>query len=147
MTEYELEIESILGQFCYAFGAGAGRLRIDRETIRCLQARYRPYLLRNLERETGRRAWADARHHLLEYLAAMGRYAASLALQGGEMTILPAHFDAAANRFEGAAHRSRKHVIKAGPWCPGSRLPEGAHLLEPEAELQSRRWPDVDLSV
>ena len=147
MTEYELEIESIVGQFCYAFGAGAGRLRVDRETISCLQARYRPYLSRNLERETGRRAWADAKHHLLEYLNAMGRYAASLALQGGDMTILPGHFEAAANRFEDAAHRNRGQAIKAGQWCPGGRLHDRPRLLEPQAELQRGSWASIQIPV
>ena len=81
MTQFEEEIESLVGQFCYAFGAGAGRLRVQRETIATLQARYRPYLQANLRTEAGHRAWADAKFHLLEYVTAMGRYAASLALQ------------------------------------------------------------------
>jgi hypothetical protein len=135
MTQFEEEIESVVGQFCYAFGAGAGRLRIHRETIGALQSRYRPYLQANMATDAGIKAWADAKFHLLEYVTAMGRYAASLALQAGEMTILPEHFDVAAKRFEIAAHRTRTRAIKAGPWCPGSQSSDRPHLLEPQIEF------------
>lgn len=137
MTEFEIEIESLIGQFCYAFGAGAGRLRVHRETIAALQGRYRPYLLANLQAEAGRKAWGDAKFHLLEYVTAMGRYAASMALQAGDMTILPEHFEVAAKRFEIAAHRTRTRAIKAGPWCPpGDPSPDRLHVVEPHAELE-----------
>ena len=136
MTQFEIDIEGIVGQFCYAFGTGAGHLRVQHRTIEVLQARYRPYLQANLATEGGRRAWGDAKFHLLEYVSAMGRYAAALALQGGEMTILPEHFEVAAKRFEAAAHRTRTRAIKAGPWCPGSQSEDRPGLIQPQAELE-----------
>jgi hypothetical protein len=135
MTQFEQDVESVVGQFCYAFGAGAGRLRIHRETIGTLQTRYRPYLQANLGTEAGHKAWGEAKFHLLEYVTAMGRYAASLALQAGEMTILPEHFEVAAKRFEVAAHRTRTRAIKAGPWCPGSPSTDRLRVVQPQAEL------------
>lgn len=143
MTDFEVEVESLVGQFCYAFGAGTGRLRVDSDTIKCLQARYRPYLDANLRTESGRRGWAEAKYHLLDYLTAMGRYAASLALQAGEMTILKDHFEVAARRFEAAAHRSRSRVFRAGPWCPGGASEDRPGLTQPEGEFQGGRWPSL----
>ena len=144
MTAYEEEIEGVVGQFCYAFGAGAQQLRVHSDTIQVLQARYRPYLQTNLQTETGLRAWGDAKYHLLGYVTAMGRYAASLALQAGTMTILPEHFETAAKRFEAAAHRNRRRAIKAGPWCPPSRdLLDRPRLVEPEAEFPSADRPQL----
>ena len=137
MTRFEEEIESVLGQFCYAFGAGAERVRVHRETIEALQARYRPYLTKNLQTDMGRRAWADAKYHLLECVSAMGRYAASLALSGGHMTIRPEHFTVAAHRFEDAVHRSETRMIRSGIWCPGGASTNRAHLLQPQTELLS----------
>ena len=145
MTQFETNVESIVGQFCYAFGAGAGRLRVQRETIETLQARYRPYLRANLQSDGGRKAWGDAKIHLLEYVTAMGRYAASLALQSGEMTILPEHFEVAAKRFEHAAHRTRTRAIKAGPWCPASRSADGPRRIQPQPELD--RGMGAELNV
>jgi hypothetical protein len=147
MTQFEIDVEGIVGQFCFAFGAGAGPLRIQRQTIETLQARYRPYLLANLETESGRRAWSDAKFHLLEYVTAMGRYAASLALQAGEMTILPEHFEVAAKRFEHAAHRTRTRAIKAGPWCPGSRSTDGPRPVQPETQLERGPRPAIEFPV
>ena len=147
MTQFELDVEGIVGQFCFAFGAGAGPLRIQRDTIETLQARYRPYLQTNLRSDAGRLAWADAKVHLLEYVTAMGRYAASLALQAGEMTILPEHFEVAAKRFEHAAHRTRTRTIKAGPWCPGSRSADRPRTTQPEAEFERGPRPPVEFPV
>ena len=135
MTAFEEEVETIVGQFCYAFGAGAERVRVSRETIEVLQTRYRPYLTTNLQTDIGRRAWADAKYHLLECLTTMGRYAASLALQGGHMTIQPEHFAVAAKRFETGVHRSRRRKIKAGIWCPNGASVEGTSVLQPQSEF------------
>lgn len=144
MTPLEQEIESILGQFCYAFGAGAERLRVHRAAIEALQARYRPYLTANLQTDIGRRTWGDAKYHLLDCLTAMGRYAASLALQGGHITIQPEHFAVAAKRFEAGVHRTRSRKIKAGIWCPPNRASvERPHVLQPETELLSAPRPQI----
>lgn len=144
MTRIEQEVESLVGQFCYAFGAGAQRLRVHRDTIQALQSRYRPYLAVNLQTESGQRAWQDAKYHLLDYLTAMGAYAADLALEGGDMTILPEHFETAAKRFEAAAHRTRSRMIKAGPWCPGTASSDRTPTPEPKAELLSACGPIFD---
>ena len=140
MTELREEVESVIGQFCFAFGSGAGKVRVHRDTIRALQRRYRPYLAANLAAEGGEGDWHRAKYHLLEYVNAMGRYAAALALEGGDTSILPEHFELAAQRFEAAAHRTRDRALKAGKWCPGGQRPdargaacEPAHVIDTHA--------------
>ncbi len=143
MTEFEEDVESLLGQFCYAFGAGAGGVRVHRETIRALQARYRPYLTVNLSTAEGRESWSSAKYHLLDYLSMMGRYGASLALESGDMSIGPEHFTIAADRFEAAAHRTRTRALRAGRWCPGGHSSDRPGTPQPESELRRRPWPPI----
>lgn len=139
--EFHEEIESILGQFCYAFGAGAGHVRVHSAAIRTLQRRYRPYLTANLRSNEGRAEWQRAKHHLLDYVASMGRYSAALALECGDMTILAEHVETAAERFEAAAHRTRTRALKAGIWCPGGHRSDGSRSPQPQTELGRRGWP------
>ena len=134
MTEFEQEVESVLGQFCFAFGAGAAKTRIAHSTIRLLQARYRPYISANFRTEAGIDAWKSAKYHLLHYLNVMGTYAAALASQSGDMTIEPEHFEVAAKRFEAAAHRTKARALKAGQWCPAGDS-DGRRPLEPKPEF------------
>ncbi len=141
------EIESVLGQFCYAFGAGAGHVRVHSAAIRTLQRRYRPYLTANLGSAEGRAEWQRAKHHLLDYVASMGRYSASLALEGGDMTILAEHVDTAAERFEAAAHRTKARALKAGIWCPWGHRSDGGRSAQPQAELGRRGWPQSGLGA
>ena len=138
MKNFCEDVESLIGQFCFAFGAGAGRVRVHRETIRQLQARYRPYLSANMETAEGRDSWSTAKYHLLDYVTAMGRYAACLALEGGDMTILPEHFELAAHRFEAAAHRTRSRALNAGRWCPGGQSTDGPSVPQPQPEFGGR---------
>lgn len=144
MTERQEHIESLLGQFCYAFGAGANGVRIHSDTIRELQARYRPYLTANLDTEKGKEDWDKAKYHLLDYVRSMGRYAAALALDSGDMTILPEHFHTAAQRFESAAHRTRRRALQAGRWCPGGGPSDQRGVPQPQGELRSGSWPRVN---
>jgi len=134
MTEFEREVESVLGQFCFAFGAGASNTRISHRTIRVLQERYRPYISANFGTEAGVMAWRTAKYHLMHYLTVMGTYAAALAAQSGDMTIEPEHFEVAAKRFEAAAHRTKSRALKAGPWCPAGDS-DGPRPLEPQPEF------------
>ena len=143
MGELQEEVDSVLGQFCYAFGAGAGGIRVHRATIVTLQRRYRPYLTANLASADGRESWRSAKYHLLDYLTIMGKYAAALALESGDMTIQPAHFDLAAERFEAAAHRTRTRALQAGKWCPGAPSPDRPGPLQPEGELARGLRPEL----
>ncbi len=143
MTQFEEDVETLLGQFCYAFGAGAGGVRVHRQTIGTLQARYRPYLTANLSTADGRESWSTAKYHLLYYVSMMGRYAASLALESGDMSIRPEHFTIAADRFEAAAHRTRTRAIRAGRWCPGGPSSDRPGTPQPEGELRRGPWPQV----
>jgi hypothetical protein len=134
MTEFEQEVESVLGQFCFAFGCGATNARVSHRTIRALQSRYRPYVSANFRTEAGIVAWRTARYHLMHYLTVMGSYAAALASQSGDMTIEPEHFEVAARRFEAAAHRTKDRALTAGPWCPAGDS-DGPRPLEPQPEF------------
>jgi hypothetical protein len=143
MRDLHEDVENVLGQFCYAFGAGAGGMRVHRETIGVLQQRYRPYLAANLASEDGRQSWKTAKYHLLDYLSIMGKYAAALALESGDMTILPEHVEAAAQRFEVAAHRTRPRALEAGKWCPGGPSPDRPGPPQPEGELRGGARPEL----
>jgi hypothetical protein len=147
MTEFHQYIESVLGQFCYAFGAGAGRLRVESAAIKALQARYRPYLTANLETAEGRHGWQQSKYHLLDYVTAMGRYAASLALEAGDATILAEHFETAAHRFEAAAHRTKVRALTAGMWCPGGPWPSPDRPGSPQPEAKFRSGPRAQLGA
>lgn len=142
MTQFELEVESVLGQFCFAFGAGAERTRVGHDTIRALQSRYRGYIAANFRTDDGARAWQHAKYHVLHYVNAMGAYAAALASQSGDATIGPEHFEVAARRFEAAAHRTQPRALRAGQWCPGGES-ERASSLEPKTEFLSASWTHV----
>jgi hypothetical protein len=142
MVDLHEDVESVLGQFCYAFGAGAGGVRVHRATIVALQRRYRPYLTANLATADGRESWRSAKYHLLDYLTIMGKYSATIALESGDMTILPDHFTRAAERFEEAAHRTRTRALQAGKWCPGAPSPDRPGPLQPEGELARGPRPE-----
>ena len=141
MTEFEQDVESVLGQFCFAFGAGAANARIAHRTVRALQSRYRPYISANFRTDDGRQAWRSAKYHLMHYFNAMGAYAAGLASQSGEMTIEPEHFDVAAKRFEAAAHRTKTRALNAGIWCPAGAS-DRPRPLEPQAEFVGGLRPE-----
>jgi len=104
------DVEDILGQFCYAFGAGASPVRVRRTTIRALRERYRGFIERAQGRDPG--AWDREGAQVLYYMEIEGRLAAQLVVPQGRHAIDPRDFVKAATQVEAAAD-----PITAGQWC------------------------------
>lgn len=94
------EIEARMGQYLVAFGAGAEGLRISRRGVDLLRYRYLPCVRDVATRRP--RAWDEEAPHVLSLMTAVGRVAASLATERGEMTIRPADVWTACERVESA---------------------------------------------
>lgn len=102
----------ILGQFYFAFGQGAGSMRVQRAAIAALRARYYPAIQR------APAPWSDAAPSVLSLVAQVGRLAAFLATQAGRTAISDADFTAARIAVEGKVHRRTDAAgLVAGPWC------------------------------
>jgi hypothetical protein len=110
-TEENQEAESILGQFYCAFAQGAGTMRIRRDAIVALRARY----LGPIHAQTT--AWRGLASSVLPLLAQVGRLAALMATQEGQTAIAESAFTRARRIVEAGAHGSSGLLI-AGPMCP-----------------------------
>ena len=106
-----LEAESILGQFYCAFAQGAGTMRIRRDAIVALRARY----LGPIQTQTT--SWRGLASSVLPLLAQVGRLAALMATQEGRTAIAESEFTRARQIVEAGAHGSSGLLI-AGPMCP-----------------------------
>jgi hypothetical protein len=106
--------DDILGQFFFAFGQGAGNMRVQRGAIAALRRRYRPAI------EVARHEWDSAAPHVLGLIAQVGRLAAALATQSGRAAIAEADFMTARRLVEANAHRRAESDgrLIAGPFCP-----------------------------
>lgn len=136
--------EDILGQFCFALGQGAGTMRIQRDAICALRARYRDPVTDSLDR------WSTLAPNVLSFVTQVGRVAALQATQDGRTAISAADFTYARQLVESQVHRSgeRTHGIFAGPICPavpGEQVPQPATNSEestPE-NIVSKLFPIV----
>jgi histone H3/H4 len=106
--------ESILGQFIYAFGQGAGTVRVSRRAIAALRARY----LGPVQAYAGR--WETTAAYVLPLLAQVGRLAALLATQAGRSAIAETDFTRARRLVEARTHEQAEASgqLMAGPLCP-----------------------------
>jgi hypothetical protein len=107
--------DDILGQFYFAFGQGAGTMRVRREAIAALRRRYRPAI------QTSAAVWPEAAGNVLSLLTQVGRLAALLATQAGRTAITEADFTQARQTVEASVHRRHESGgLVAGPFCPRS---------------------------
>lgn len=106
--------EDILGQFFFAFGQGAGSMRVQRSAIAALRRRYRPAIWE------AHREWNSAAPHVLSLIAQVGRLAATLATQAGRAAISEGDFVTARRAVEASAHTraAQGGRLIAGPYCP-----------------------------
>ena len=116
--------EDILGQFYFAFGQGAGSMRVRQEAIAALRRRYYPAI------QASAAAWPDMAGNILSLLAQVGRLAALLATQAGRTAITAADFMQARRRVEASVHDIH-HAggLLAGPLCP--KIAEDIEAPEP----------------
>jgi histone H3/H4 len=117
--------EDILGQFFFAFGQGAGTMRVRRGAIAALRQRYQDPI-----RAAGG-DWDTAAPHVLSLLAQVGRLASLLATQAGRSAIGETDFTQARRMVEAMAHSRAEHAgrLIAGPFCP----PVPGEEAQPEA--------------
>ena len=129
--------EDILGQFYFAFGQGAGTMRVQRAAIAALRARYLPNI------KAASLDWTDVAGNVLSLLQQVGRLAALLATQSGRTAISEADFNAARTTLEGNVHRQKEEAgLMAGPFC---LAPAGAAYTElPAAERAMAELPLTD---
>jgi hypothetical protein len=108
------EAEDILGQFFFAFGQGAGTMRVQRSAIAALRRRYAGAI------EEASAEWNTAGPHVLGLVGQVGRLAAMLATQAGRAAITEADFTAARRAVETNVHHraERNGQLHAGPYCP-----------------------------
>lgn len=105
--------EDILGQFYFAFGQGAGAMRVQREAISALRARYYGPI------QTVVTTWDQIGSSVLSLLAQVGRLAALLATQAGRTSISSADFMQARQMVEATVHQKHEAAgLMAGPVCP-----------------------------
>jgi histone H3/H4 len=105
--------EDILGQFYYAFGQGAGTMRVRQEAISAFRRRYYPAI------QASAAAWPEVAGSILSLLAQVGRLAALLATQGGRTAITAADFIQARRMVEASVHHTHEAGgLLAGPFCP-----------------------------
>ena len=125
------ERENILGQFIYAFGQGAGSVRVSRSAIGALRRRYGPPIQSSIS------TWDDKAAHVLPLLAQVGRLAALLATQAGRHAIAEADFKKARRQVESTVHRGAEEAgrLLAGPLCPPTN--EDSDLI-PDGDLTGR---------
>lgn len=106
--------DDILGQFCYALGQGAGPIRVQRDAIGALRARYAQPVAAALER------WPALAPNILSFVGQIGRVAALQTTQQGRTAISAADFTYARQLVESRVHRSGEQTygIFAGVICP-----------------------------
>lgn len=116
--------EDILGQFYYAFGQGAGTMRVRQEAISALRRRYYPAIQASAAR------WPEVAGNILSLLAQVGRLAALLATQAGRTAITSADFMQARRSVEANVHHIHEAGgLRAGPFCP--KIAEDMDVPEP----------------
>jgi hypothetical protein len=105
--------EDILGQFYYAFGQGAGTIRVERGAIAALRHRY----FNNIKAAPA--PWNAMAGNVLSLLAQVGRLAALLATQAGRTAITEADFMCARAKVESTVHPRANDTgrLVAGPFC------------------------------
>src|ERR1019366_5719120 len=105
--------EDILGQFYYAFGQGAGMIRVERGAIAALRHRY----FNNIKAAPA--PWNAVAGNVLGLIAQVGRLAALLATQAGHTAITDADFMQARARVESSVHPRANDTgrLIAGPFC------------------------------
>jgi histone H3/H4 len=105
--------EDILGQFYFAFGQGAGTMRVRQEAIAALRHRYYPAI------KASAAAWPEAAGSILSLLTQIGRLAALLATQAGRTAITASDFMQARRSVEASVHEIHASGgLSAGPFCP-----------------------------
>jgi histone H3/H4 len=121
-NRYDGNVEDILGQFYYAFGQGAGQMRVGRPAIAALRNRYLDPIRSAQDR------WKSVSPNVLAFVAQVGRLAALFATHAGRTAIDEADFMAARRTVEARVHQSADHagIFIAGPLCP--ILPEEQSL-------------------
>jgi len=118
-------VENILGQFCCAFGHGAGPIRIQRAVISALRQRYYAPVAANTER------WEDSAAHVLAFMTQIGRLASHYAVIDGRSSINADDFTRARQLVEQRvhAHPDQSRTLHAGIFCqriPGELPPQPA---------------------
>jgi len=126
--------EGIVGQFIYAFGQGAGSIRVSRRALIALRSRYLGPI------QAAAAEWEARAAYVLPLLSQVGRLAAFLATGAGRAAISEADFTEARRLVEARTHESTSiagHWI-AGPLCP---TVEG----EPKHQAPQSFGPSKDL--
>jgi len=77
------EAELILGQMLVAFGAGVGFMRVSRQTVAAFRKGHGK-IARDI---ISKGAWEEDGVHLLEHVRAVGRLAANLAVNRGDVGV------------------------------------------------------------
>lgn len=137
--------EDILGQFFYAFGQGAGSMRVQRSAIAALRARYAGPI------QAAPGPWKAVSANVLGFVAQVGRLAALFATEAGRTAINREDFMRARRLVERNVHARADslHVFIAGPHC--SELPEerdGADSIDlPTTAEEVDRVPEVPEST
>jgi hypothetical protein len=109
-------VANIVGQFCFAFGQGAGSVHVMREAIQAIRERYEPFI--EAATPDGSDAlWIQQAIHVLEYMRAEGRLAAEYVIVDGRTKITRRDFLKAAEKVEAAARHDHRHGL-TGVWCP-----------------------------
>jgi hypothetical protein len=123
--------EDILGQFYYAFGQGAGAVRVQRAAIAALRARY----LGPIQAAPG--PWDAVAGNVLGLVAQVGRLAALLATQDGRAAISEADFVRARQVVEARAHQREdaSRTLFCGIYCPP--VSEETNPLPQQPELSA----------
>lgn len=136
--------EDILGQFYYALGQGAGTMRVQREAMAALRARYSGPIAATLEQ------WPSLAPNVLSFVTQVGRLAALQATHHGRTAISAADFTYARQLVESQVHRSGElaHGLFAGPLCPavpGEQPPQPSskdEAMGPEVVTSTLISPD-----
>jgi hypothetical protein len=129
--------DDILGQFCYALGQGAGAIRIQRDAIAALRARYAQPIAAALDR------WPALAPNILSFVTQVGRVAALQTTQQGRTAISADDFMYARQLVESRVHGAgeRTHGIFAGILCPtvpGEHAPQPANDDETPKDIAPR---------
>jgi histone H3/H4 len=105
--------EDILAQFYYAFGQGAGTMRVERAAVGALRRRY----FNNIKAAPA--PWNAMAGNVLQLLAQVGRLAALFATQAGRAAITEADFMRARKAIESTVHPRANDTgrLIAGPIC------------------------------
>ena len=106
--------EDIFGQFYYAFGQGAGTMRVRRSAIAALRRRY----IVSIQAEAA--TWNTVAANVLSFVTQVGRLASLFATADGRTTINAADFMEGRRLVEAKVHQQADAagVLIAGPLCP-----------------------------